>query len=568
MDSFFLNRTAKIVAVFIALIFLGPLQGCMFYYKVQTVNKVTSEEIKTYDSLKKYIIVHQGDSAWHLDKIAIKENSFAGEVAVLPYYRHKFDTTDPRGGNRYHNTKNNSERYVLEEVHLYLKDSIVPKMRAGDYISLDVSTVRKSEVYTKANGRTAASWAIPAVTPLLVIGGIITIVVTTKSSCPLVYTKKDNSFDFAGEIFGGAVFSSLERHDYLPLPGFKPLKNKYQLIISNGLPEIQYINLAELWIVNHPKNMSVLPDRQGAVHSFSKPEAPAKAVSLANSDILPLINKKDKQYFRFDETPSMTGDTNAFNTAFLTFTVPAGIHNGKLIISAGNSMWGDYTYGEFTKFFGSKYGEWIKEQGKEPAEKNIHWKEQQRFTLMVYVETSGGWHFVDYFDLIGPLGARDLIMPVDFSQAIVSVSAESNRTIRVKLESGFKLWDLDYAAMDFSKDTLFTVDRVKPSSAQTESGTDVIHSLSIDDTTYYVQQCIGEKGLVIFNDSPGLNEIKKSVFLHSKGYYEHVRHYPGLPDYKQLLSFLVPGKFSRFSYENHMKFMKNNWAFAPETKLP
>jgi hypothetical protein len=309
MKSFYSNRTNKVVSVFLALIFLGPFQGCRYYYKVQTVNKVTPQEIRKYDSLNKYLILHQGDSAWHLERLAIHDTSVTGEIAVLPDYRYMFLNTNPKGGNRYRSTKKYNEDYVLEEVHLYVTDKLVPNLHSGDNIILDCSAIRKAEVYKKASGRTTASWVIPAVVPILIIGGVILIAALSKSSCPLIYIKKDNNFDFAGEIFGGAVYSSLERHDYLPLPGFKPSKNQYKLIISNGLPEIQYINLAELWIVKHPGNMTVLPDRHGIVHSIARPEVPIQAKSLANSDILPLLNKKDRSCFLFDEEPSQTGDS-------------------------------------------------------------------------------------------------------------------------------------------------------------------------------------------------------------------------------------------------------------------
>jgi hypothetical protein len=65
-----------------------------------------------------------------------------------------------------------------------------------------------------------------------------------------------------------------------------------------------------------------------------------------------------------------------------------------------------------------------------------------------------------------------------------------------------------------------------------------------------------------------MHGMKKSVFLHTRGYYEHLRNYLNPPDKKQLQTFLIPGRFSRFSYDNHVQFMKNNWAFAPEKNLP
>jgi hypothetical protein len=569
MKTILSEKIIRNIAVFMAVLFIFPFQGCNYYYKVQTVDKVTARDIRAYDSLNKYMILHQGDLAWNLHNTGIDGDMVSGRLSVLPEYRHSYLKTNPSGGNRYRNTDNKDETYILDEVQLYVKDPAVPGFHAGDSIRISCSSIEKAEVYKKAPGRTTASWVVPAVIiPIIVVGGIAAIAAGSKSSCPLVYIKKDKHYEFAGEIFGGAVYSSLERHDYLPLPGFKPSKHQYKLIISNGLPEIQYINLAELWVVNHPGNMKVLPDRDGRIHSITIPETPVQALSLSGSGILPTLNKADKSCFLFDEEPSLTGDSSAFNSALLTFSIPEKAESGKLLIKAGNSMWGDYTYGEFTRLFGNTYGEWIKKQGKEPAEKNIHWKEKQRFALMVYLETKTGWQFVDFFDLIGPLGARDMIMPVDLSKALITNSSEYGRTVRIKLESGFKFWELDYAAMDFSKDTLFTVNYIQPSYAITESGSDITQALCKDDHSYYIQKNTGEQGQVVFQDSPDVRGMKKSIFLHTRGYYEHVRNYTNPPDIKQLRTFLVPGRFSKFSFDNHVQFKKNNWAFAPENNLP
>jgi len=556
------------VLFFCIVLFLWTLSSCT-YYKVQTVSPVTVKAIHQYDSLNKYFILHQGDSAWHLSVFGHKEDQISGYLEKLPPDHVKYLYTEPGKGARYKNTFRHDESGVLDEVHLFVQDSLVPGFHTGDHITLNLSAITKAYVNKKDKGRTAGTYIASALGITVGVAGVVVLIVAlTKSSCPFIYVKNNNDFSFAGEIFGGAVYSSLERHDYLPLPGFHSESKKYTLKITNGLPEIQYINLAELWIVRHPVNVDVLPDRQGIMHAVSQPEAPTEAISSASSDLLPLVTTKDQRSFLFDEEPSRTGDTCGFNKVFLTFSVPGKPDTGKLIVRAGNSVWGDYTYGEFTKLFGNKYNLWVKKQGKEPAEKNLRWKLDQRFVMMVYLETETGWQFVDYFDLIGPLGARDLIMPVDLTRALITDSPDHGKTVRVKLESGFKFWELDYAAMDFSGDGNFTIDRVKPFSAITESGRKVTQALAQDDAHYYIQENTGEEGLVVFQDSPDQHGMKKSVFLHTKGYYEHVRNYPNPPDKKLLETFVVPGKFSRFSYDNYVVFTKNNYIFAEDPRLP
>jgi len=567
MKRIYNTRAKKFISAFLILIFLGTFQGCMYYYKVQTVPRVYPQNIKTCDSLNKFLILHQGESAWHLSNPGVTDSMLSGTLALLPGNCQQFRTNHTKGTNRY---RRDDRILVLNQVHLYLQDSVIPEFKTFDSVKIAFSAFSRAVIYKKAKGRTTASWVVPTVVGGLGVALVVTttVAVATKSSCPLVYIKRDSSFTFTGEIFGGAIYSSLERHDYLPLPGFESSKNRYELKITNGLPEIQYINLAELMVVNHPKDLIVLPDRQGVIHTIAKPKGPTEALSSSKNDILPLINYKDRNCFQFDEASFLTGDTCAFNTAILTFSVPEHADTGKLVISAGNSMWGDYAFGELTKLFGNRYEEFINWQGKRSPEKTLQWQKDQRYPLMVYLETTSGWKFINYFDLIGPLGARDMVLPVDLSRAKFTETTDSGKSFRIKLESGFKFWDLDYAAMDFSKDTMFTVNFIQPSSAITETGRDVALLLSKNDDKYYVQEKIGEEGLIVYHNSLDIPGMKKSCFLHTKGYYTHVRNYPDPPDKKQLHTFLIPGRFSRFSYDKYGEFMKDKMVFVSDPKLP
>lgn len=570
MKTNFLISMEKVTAGSLILLFLVSFQGCRYYYRVQTVEKVSPQNIKTCDSLNKLLVLHQNKSAWQLSGYAVTDNMLSGTLSVLPGNCHQYKTTSLKRGNRY---RKDDRIVVLNQVHLYLNDTIVPKFTTGDEVKIDFSAVHKAEIYVKDKGRTTVSWVVPTVlgtmgVAIVAAATTAAIVALTKSSCPLVYVKSDTSYTFSGEIFGGAIYSSLERHDWLPLPGFEPVQNRYELKITNGLPEIQYINQAELWIVSHPGQVKVLPDRKGVIHTIVKPELPAEAVSSGKANILPLISMKDRNSFQFDESPAVTGDSCAFNTLYLSFFIPAGADTGKLVVSAGNSMWGDYTFGELTRLFGSRYEEFVNWQGKRSPEKTLQWQKDQRYPLMVYLETSAGWQFVDNFDLIGPLGAREMVMPVGLSGALITGTTDGNRMVRIKLESGFRFWDLDYAAIDFSKDRICQVDRIQPASAITETGKDVTQLLSMNDKKYYIQEKIGEEGLIVYQDSPAIPGMKKSVFLHTKGYYTHVRNYPNPPDKIQLQTFLVPGRFSKFSFDNYTEFMNKKMVFVSDPRLP
>jgi hypothetical protein len=160
------------VSIAIALLILCSLQGCKYYYKVQTVNQVTHQEVKKFDSLNKYIILHQRDKAWHFSKILFTNDMLYGELSVLPENRYKFQATKPTGGNRYIKNKEPNESYVLEEVHLFVKDSVVPAQYNTGNIKIAFSSIQHAEVYVKAKGRTTASWLVPGVGGTVLAGGL------------------------------------------------------------------------------------------------------------------------------------------------------------------------------------------------------------------------------------------------------------------------------------------------------------------------------------------------------------------------------------------------------------
>jgi hypothetical protein len=176
MNNTLATHMIHVVRTIMALAFLSSLQGCMYYYKVQTVRPVTEKKMKEYDSLNKYLILHQGDSATHLSNLWVDGNTLSGNLSVLPENRLKYKTTDTTKGNRYRNTSKHDETFVLKEVHLYITDSLVPNVFSGDRIRLEYSKIDKAEIYKKDKGRTAVSWIIPAASPFILVGILLGII--------------------------------------------------------------------------------------------------------------------------------------------------------------------------------------------------------------------------------------------------------------------------------------------------------------------------------------------------------------------------------------------------------
>ena len=531
---------SKIISALAALgvfFFLLLLANCGFYYKVREIDDLSDPDTQAKLNLKgKYVILRQGTLAKNFYLINIDQDIMSGNLRSLSFDHQLNLNPKKQGGNRY---KIRREGDVVNEVHIHLADDSFDLLKTS--ISFPLSSIQKVQVYSRDRAATSLSWILP---PVLVIGAIAGIVAA--SSCPFVYTFDGISYNLAGEIYGGATYPSLERHDYLPLNEFKPHKGSYKLKIANELREIQHTNLCELLAVEHLSSLSVILDKKGKPQTFSKIELPKRAITTNGSDVtFSLLQKADYQEFAFDDE----GENHHVNGVILTFINTNKSKTGKLIIRAKNSAWADYAYGRFTTLFGSYYEDWERDQKKLSTREMRRNAIDQDIPLTVFIETKKGWEFIDYFEVVGPIAFREMVLPVDLSKTDLGI-------IKIKLETGYKFWDLDYAAMDFGSKGKCKISKLPLLSAVDETGKNVKALIEKDDKEYLVQPETGNEVVLEFGSKDkSLSVTGKtiSIFLHSKGYYERIRQYDHSPNWITLVAHKHKHAFSKYSFAEYQK---------------
>ena len=532
------------ISMILLIAFLNMLSGC-HYYMVNTVPLTPGDNSAVNNTLAqpKYFILHHGEQVWHMENIKVDEGKqeITCSVSNLTPDHNFYQKTKSPGVNRY---KVSSESPTYE-VHIYISE--YAELNASN-LMIPVGAIQKIEMYDKAVGATTASYVFGT---LGIIAGAFVIlsiiVLLTKSSCPFVYIHAGNSFHFTGEIYGGAIYSPLERDDYMPLPGLKPVNNSYQLKISNELLERQYTDLAELVIVEHQCNSKVILDKNGGVHTILAPVTAAKAYAGNKADYSKSLASVDSNSFLFNETGLTEND---FSSMTMEFKKPLNANAAKLILHAKNSLWFDYAFGKFNELFGTSFNKFSKKQKHSPADRMLKWQLDQGIPLSVYIETEEGWQFVDYFNAIGPLASRDLVMPIDISRV-------KGENVRIRLQCGFMFWEVDCAAVDFSENTPVKVTHLAPKLAFDQKGHEVSATLIATDKKYLVQPEAGNEVIVSYQVPPSAEGHQMSAFLHSRGYYEYIRDYKGKPDIAYLKSFRQAGAFTRFSKEKYMKFVND-----------
>ena len=508
-------------------------------YRHRIVPKNQSISIDTNKNY--YLIMESTDGSnikrtrFQMKELSIDNNrissrlNFVNSAIYAPSVKSKFSKSGPKKGS--------------QNVNLFLSRhyDVWSEQTESGKVLIPFTAIDQIEVYDIDLAKTIVYSTLGIAGTL---GAIFIFILLTKDSCPFIYAYNGETYEFAGEIYSGAIHPPLERHDYLPLPVLQPIENEYRIKITNEIKEIQHTNLTELLVFDHPENAEILVDKYGNIHTVSDPQLPEFATAMDGSNIEYLLAEKDSLSFMSGIPDNENQDMDGM---ILTFDRPVDKDTGKLVIKGKNSFWLDYIHGQFSELFGDRLETWKEEQKDKSPEKMIEWSLDQGIPLSVYLETDEGWEFVDYYNVVGPLASKDDVLEIDLSNA-------SNEKVKIKLEFGFLFWEIDYAAMDFTPNLTTSNYTVPVTSAMDQNSIDVSYELRYDDEKYYHQPHIGDQALLTFKVPEQIEGTKRSIILHSKGHYEILKDAEGEPDLAYLNSFRKPGAFSKFSKEKFMQF--------------
>lgn len=529
----------KTLYAIILLVSQGMFSGCFhrYYQKTTLADQEIGRIQKTTQKLdyyRKTILIYQHDSGYLLVnfKIDTTNKIISGNVKPAnPSYIHFSSKKDGR-----QIFYREDKRFANDQIGIYVKDAVL--INNGE-VSIPIDSISKIVMLESNYLKTGASYGIPSV--FIAAGGFVGILAIL-CNCPYVYTGDSLSYNFTGVMFPGAVYKSVERNDFLKLNNLDASPNSYQFKIMNLKKEHQYTNQFELMIVNHEKGINVLNDKEGVLHTYGNLQAPIGAVSSGTNDHLKEVTAIDNTSYAFNDPT----ETDPLNSLILTFTKPKNSNTSKLVVNAKNTDWSGYAYNEICKLLGEKYEDWVAKQTQKPSEEIKAGSVKQGIPLSVYLKTSKGWEFIDYYNLVGTMASRDLIMPIDLSKI-------EGDTFQIMLKSGFYFWELNAIGIDYSADKKVSVDYLKPLSAIDSLGVDHVIALLDNDTNYLIHYNISDYVIVKFDSIPKNNTMNQTVFIHSKGYYNRTETYTGKPHYKELMKVKKPGGFSVFSRKKYFE---------------
>ena len=263
---------------------------------------------------------------------------------------------------------------------------------------------------------------------------------------------------------------------------------------------------------------------------------PVEATNLKGRNILEILSAEDSLSYYSDENIK---DPAFSDGVVLKFKRPADANTAKLVVKAKNTFWLDYIFARFHELFGKEYDCWVEKQTADLSKKMKNWAVEQKIPLLLYIEKNGKWQFIDYFNVVGPMAAKEDVLSIDISDI-------DSGFIKLKLEFGFLFWDIDYTAVDYSVNVPVKHRIAKFESAIDNKDQDVKKLLESSDLLYYVQPEIGDGVDMKFTVPEPLDE-KQTMILHSRGHYKILMNQTGDQKVRELLAFRRKGHFPQFS---------------------
>jgi hypothetical protein len=383
-------------------------------------------------------------------------------------------------------------------------------------------------------------------------GVLIAIVALTKQSCPFVYSWDGEKYVFDAEPYGGAITRGLERDDYSELKHLREQDGLYRLLLTNEVDETQFTNLMELWVVDHARGSHVVSDEDGRLRAFTQIQQLSDARDREGNDLLPWLQSTDRKIWEPDAVAGPNGDLR--QEVILTFPKPQSVTRVNLLANAATGLWGSYMIKQMVELHGRDTATWLAALDEDPAGRQaIHaWGEREgTYRLPIEVEEETGWTVRGALPSGGPLLAEDRAIPLDVSRA-------RGNQLRIRLRPPVGFWAFNSFFVAYGDGQAVTVSRVAASSAKTSEGQNILPDLAATDDRYYSMPDTTARAQLTFPVPARKPGAERTVFLHSRGWYQlHLRNNsaPDLRTFNKILT--VPGAAAEFAAERFAEWRQD-----------
>lgn len=527
-----LQLNVRVIASF--LIALMLFSSCRLYH-LQTV---TMQPKKVENQLQFYypiFVIHSGNSYWQLNSVVVSNGKLTGFLSTLDS---EADTFYKLSLIKKNFRIKKAEEIKAKQIHLFCD-----VLNIGDGSAVEINFSDITKIQSLHNNAGLSALATIGIGSSIFAGGF-GILLIIACNCPHNYTFDGTNYHYNNTLFTGATAPNLERDDYKRLPDYRSSENNYQMMVKNELNEQQFTNLLELVAVTHPENTEVVSDQKGSMYSVTKREQAQVVTNDSGENLAETLAEPDDEAYHFTQLGS-----DNFSHVYAQFAVPQGSSSAKILVRAKNSQWGGLVYKSFEELMGKNYDKWVKHNRKRTPEAARKEMEEAGIPMVVSIKKNNEWIPVETIQLIGDVDFNELCIPLQIADI------PQDGKVEVRVSSGFNFWELDALQMDFSAPQPMTITTLAPSSAI--GSVDYTAQLKADDQQYMAHLQKGDSAVIRFEQIPVVVGQKRTLFIHSKGYYLSNEIHSGSTNWNAVMALRQTGGLSLFSKE--LFDMYSNW---------
>ena len=553
MEDHIINRLAVVILA-LSLFFVG---ACNYYRPIMTSPSMsTSAKTKEIAAMgeKTFIIrSNQGDYLLKNVQVRLEEEDIVGVLDAVPE-DHQVYIKDEKG-RYFYDSKTKS---VLQEIHIYTP--LEATANIGSMVFIPISSISKMEMIEKDKSKSTTNTLLLAGGVTLGVAAVLYVIAinsiridlgptpTTPTqpfeppglSCPFVYVYDGNEFVFQGETFGGALFHSIARQDYLPLPVLKA-SPEIKLKISNERLEAQFTDMADLLLVEHAPGDKILVDPKGPLFLVHDMKKSKEAELNGNREMLDRVFEADNVFCSFNDMEQVS----SLNELVVKFDHPGKGKNLALYLNLRDSPWLEHIFEYYLSMYGEESKAFIETMNTKSAEELYQWQEMNLVPLTISVKTPEGWREVTQTRFVGPVMNREIAISLEGLDL-------SEPTVEVSLKTGFLYWEIDQIALStVSRIAPESIRILKPSIAIDEEGNDRLPSIYKLDDHFLEQTETGNQVYLTYNFKEFSGAKSYSAFLHTSGYYHSKREIEGPINREFLVKYDKPGGLANFSMDRY-----------------
>jgi hypothetical protein len=339
-------------------------------------------------------------------------------------------------------------------------------------------------------------------------------------SCPTIYVNQGKEQILKAELFSYSISKYQQEMDLDLL--YQGIKNsgQYGIRVTNEALETHYIDLLNIQAVEHPNGTIVYPTSDCNFVITRRLHSPIKVSNSQNSDVLPLILKRDTQCYRTDSLIFATKcDINWRD--HLDVKIPcAEVGQINLVLKLRNTLLSTVLFYDLVLGSQGLHAlDWTKKINTDPNYAYLFHTIYNSFSgITVKVNHQGEYQKRDFISDVGPIAWKELAVSFPIKQEDINEDGE----VDVRLEFFPDHFMIDYIGYEIESDskTFYKLSNLSPRRIETYNGelrTDIFPKIRYDDDDFLVTNPGESYYLYYYVITAPEKEV--SVFIRSKGYY-------------------------------------------------